>query len=92
MRHRLLRQMVGRLAAARSGWTQSFGPVGRGIRDAELVGMFRAAPDIDNPWAELERVLDTYAAVARDVFAQLGAEYPVSVEEGVRARLAMLAR
>ena len=97
MRHGLLRSMVERLAAARSGWTRSFGPVGRGLEDRDLVGTlqvggFRDASGADDRWRAVEKLLDAYSAVAHEVFDQLGAEYPAAVEEGVRARLSTLRR
>jgi len=89
--------MVERIAAVRSGWTRSFGPVGRGLEDRELVGMsqvggFHDASGTDDPWRAVETLLDAYSAVAHEVFDELGAEYPAAVEEGVRARLSMLRR
>lgn len=95
MRHGLLRGMVERLAAARSGWTQSFGPVGRGLEDRELVGLLQGggvqeASAAADPWQAVEALLDAYSAVAHEVLDQLGAEYPAAVEEGARARLSML--
>lgn len=95
MRHGLLMDMVERLAAARTGWTRSFGPVGRGLEDSELVGLlqgggFRDGSDAEDRWRVVETLLDTYSAVAHEVFDQLGAEYPVAVEEGARARLSTL--
>ncbi len=87
MRQGLARAMAERLAVARSGWTRSFGPIGRGMRDVGLVRMLAGPHGGEDPWQEVGALLDGYAAMVLEVFEQLDVTYPSAVEEGVRARL-----